>query len=148
MELRVTLYDDPVVRALQERVQAEYIVRYGGPDGTKMVADGFDPPTGVFLVGWADGLPVACGGFRPHGEDAEIKRMYVPPEHRGNGYARTILKALEDTARSSGYPRIILETGTAQPEALSLYESSDYVPIAGFGRYKDSPQNRCFAKLL
>lgn len=148
MELRVTAYGDPVVRALEERVQAEYVVRYGGPDSTRMAADGFDPPTGIFLVGWAGGEPVACGGFRARGEDAEIKRMYVPEEHRGKGYARGILNALEDAARSVGYPRLILETGTGQPEALGLYASSGYQRIPGFGVYKRSPLSRCFAKSL
>jgi GNAT superfamily N-acetyltransferase len=154
MDVRVTAYGDPVVQALDERVQAEYVVRYGGPDQTEMDASEFDPPAGVFLVGWADGVAVACGGFRAHGTDgaeavdAEVKRMFVPPEHRGNGYARLLLTALEDAARAAGYPRLILETGGAQPEAIALYASSGYVPIPGFGYYRDSPHNRCFAKLL
>jgi GNAT superfamily N-acetyltransferase len=148
MELRITRYADSVVRALEERVQAEYVVRYGGPDRTQMDPDGFDPPAGAFLVGWVDDVAVACGGFRAHGADAEIKRMYVPAEHRGKGYARMILRALEDAARAAGYPRINLETGTAQPEALALYESSGYTPIPGFGFYKDAPQSRSFGKTL
>jgi GNAT superfamily N-acetyltransferase len=148
IELRVTPYADSVVRALEERVQAEYVVIYGGPDATKMSPDGFEQPAGVFLVGWEGDVPVACGGFRAHGHDAEIKRMYVPPEHRAKGYARAILRALEDTARSAGYPRLILETGTEQPAAISLYEASGYERIEPFGFYKDSPLNRCFAKTL
>jgi hypothetical protein len=43
---------------------------------------------------------------------------------------------------------MVLETGTAQPEAMALYESSGYTPIAGFGHYAWSPQNRCYAKRL
>jgi GNAT superfamily N-acetyltransferase len=148
MELRVTGYGDPVVRALEERVQAEYVVRYGGPDRTQMVPAEFDPPTGVFLVGWVDDVAVTCGGFRAHGADAEIKRMYVPAEHRGKGYARMILRALEDRAVATGYRRMILESGTAQPEALALYASSGYTPIPGFGFYRDAPLNRCFGKDL
>lgn len=148
MELRVTPYEDPVVRGLEKRVQAEYVALYGDPDGTHMSPDGFDPPSGVFLVGWEGAVAVACGGFRAHGDDAEIKRMYVPPEHRGKGYARAILRALEDTARSAGYPRLILETGTEQPAAISLYEASGYGRIEPFGFYKDSPLSRCFVKTL
>jgi hypothetical protein len=43
---------------------------------------------------------------------------------------------------------MILETGTAQPEAVALYESSGYTPIPPFGYYKAEPLNRCFAKPL
>lgn len=149
MELQDLGYDHPVVRELEAQVQAEYVRRYGGPDETVM-----DPVTftsalrGAFLVGWVDGVPVAMGGIRAHGDDAEIKRMYVPDEQRGKGYAREMLAALEDAGRARGYARIILETGTEQPEAIALYRSSGYTAIPGFGYYKDSPHNRCFAKPL
>src|SRR5207344_3353885 len=116
------------------RVQAEYVQRYGGPDTTPTDPDQFEPPGGVFLVGWAGGAPVACGGLRRHdAESAEVKRMFVPDEHRGQGYARALLAGLEDRARQSGYRRLILETGLAQPEAIALYPSSGYEPIDGFG---------------
>jgi hypothetical protein len=43
---------------------------------------------------------------------------------------------------------MILETGTAQPEAMALYESAGYVRIEGFGHYRWSPLNRCYGKRL
>ena len=42
----------------------------------------------------------------------------------------------------------MLETGLQQPEAIALYASAGYAPIAGFGYYKDSPLSRCFGKPL
>lgn len=74
--------------------------------------------------------------------------MYVPAEHRGHGYARVVLAELESLANAAGYRRVILETGAAQPEAIALYLSSGYQTIAGFGLYRNSPNNRCFAKPL
>ena len=148
MAIGTARYDDAVVRTLEQGLQAEYVQRYGGGDRTPVVVEEFDPPAGVFLVGWVGQDAVACGGFRAHGADAEIKRMYVPAEHRGHAYARAMLAALETRARAAGYPRIILETGTAQPEAIALYASSGYLPIPGFGLYRDSPNNRCYGKEL
>ena len=149
VELQDLGYDHPMVRALEAQVQAEYVRRYGGPDETGMDPATFTGPMrGAFLVGWVDGVPVAMGGIRAHGEDAEIKRMYVPDSQRGKGYARQMLAALEEAARDASYTRIILETGTEQPEAIALYQSSGYTAIPGFGHYKDSPHNRCFAKPL
>jgi hypothetical protein len=31
---------------------------------------------------------------------------------------------------------------------MSLYETSGYDPIPGFGHYRNEPQNRCYAKTL
>ena len=43
---------------------------------------------------------------------------------------------------------MVLETGTAQPEAIALYVSSGYEPAAKFGHYRFEPQSRCYAKGL
>ena len=59
-----------------------------------------------------------------------------------------MLAHLERTARQAGAEAIVLETGLRQPEAIQLYSSSGYVPIAGFGFYKDEPLSRCFGKAL
>lgn len=61
-------------------------------------------PRSAFVIGRVGGRAVACGAFRPL-EDrvAEIKRMFVVPEHRGRGYSKAILKELERLAREHGY---------------------------------------------
>ena len=60
-------YTDPEVVALVARVQAEYVLRYGGPDETPMDPAQFEPPAGVFLLGSVAGQAVSCGGWRAHG---------------------------------------------------------------------------------
>jgi GNAT superfamily N-acetyltransferase len=149
VELREEPYDGPVAQSLIEAVQREYVDRYGGRDDTPVDPAQFTPPQGMFLVGYLNGLPVATGGFRRHESGAlEIKRMYVVPEARGNGLSRVMLAAIEDRARALGATRIILETGDKQPEAVSLYESSDYQRIAGFGHYAESETSISFEKKL
>ena len=155
LELRVVGYGDPDAVALVARVQEEYVERYGSPDETPVDPAMFDPPEGLFLVAYLDGVPVGTGAWRRSpvralggSAAAEIKRMYVVPEQRGTGLARRILAELESTAAATGYDLIVLETGLAQPEAIGLYESSGYAPIPGFGHYADSELNRCFAKRL
>jgi GNAT superfamily N-acetyltransferase len=74
--------------------------------------------------------------------------MYVAPAARASGLARRILAHLEAEAAAGGAEAMILETGTAQPEAIALYTSSGYELIPSFGYYKDEPLNRCFAKRL
>lgn len=140
MEIRVVAYDHPDASTLVAEIQQEYVVRYGGPDGTLVDPAEFAPPLGLFLIGYLDGVPVACGGWRVHDDDsAEVKRMYVAPSARGRGLARAMLAELELTAKRSGYRRLILETGRKQPEAVALYRSSGYTDVPKFGYYADAP---------
>ena len=143
----------PLVAALQQ----EYRLRYGDEDVTPLDPREFDAPDGWFVVGYVDGQAVACGGWRARDDredpelrpgDAEIKRMYVATEHRGRGYARAVLAELERTAAAAGRRRAVLESGTAQPEAMALYPSAGYEPMPAFGHYRDSPNSRFFAKPL
>ena len=146
----------PDADLLVEEVQAEYVVRYGGRDETPIDPTYFDAPAGAFFVGYLDGRPVATGAWRRRTDvvvdgttlSAEVKRMYVAPRARGLGLARSMLRHLEETAREEGAEVMVLETGLRQPEAIALYESSGYQPIAGFGYYKDAPLSRCMARAL
>ncbi|MCC5032956.1 GNAT family N-acetyltransferase [Streptomyces sp. WAC 00631] len=157
MQLRTVRLDHPDARKLNDRVQLEYTERYGDPDLTEMDPAQFDPPAGLYLIAYdPDGTPLATGGWRaqdhsPEGYrdgDAELKRMYVVPEARGRGLARRLLTVLEESAREAGRARMVLETGTKQPEAIALYTSCGYLPTAKFGYYRCEPNSRCFAKPL
>ncbi len=148
-------YSHPDAVRLVEEVQAIYVARYGGRDESPVDPLQFEPPDGSFFVGYVGREPVATGAWRRTRvaafgttESAEIKRMYVVPAARGAGHARCVLAHLEETARAAGARAMVLETGTEQPEAIALYESSGYVTIPGFGHYRDSPRNRCLGKPL
>ncbi|MFD1152354.1 GNAT family N-acetyltransferase [Saccharothrix hoggarensis] len=137
-------------------LQQVYVARYGDGDVTPVDPAEFAAPRGHFVVGYVDGGPVACGGWRAHEEaqdsllpgDAEIKRMYVVEAMRGRGLARVVLTSLEEAARSAGRTRMVLETGLRQPEAIKLYESSGYARIDNFGVYRHHPESLCYAKDL
>jgi GNAT superfamily N-acetyltransferase len=153
-------YGHPDAMLLIAEVQTEYVTRYGGPDKTPIDPLMFEPPAGSFFVGYVEldsrRQPVATGAWRRHDDveafgtrrTAEIKRMYVVPALRTRGLARAVLSHLERTAADAGAEAMILETGTAQPEAMALYEVSGYTRIPSFGYYKDAPLNRCYAKPL
>jgi GNAT superfamily N-acetyltransferase len=156
MDLRVLPFDDPDAVKLIDEVQREYVLRYGDPDQTPVDPAQFTLPRGLFVVGYADGMPVACGGWRAHHDppegllhtDAELKRMYVVKSARGKGFARTVLAELESTAAAAGRRRAVLETGHKQPEAIALYRSSGYTEIAKFGLYRCEALSVCFGKDL
>ena len=138
--LRVVPFEDPVAQRLVERVQQEYVVRYGGPDGVVVDPSEFRPPAGVFLVAEVEGVAAGCGAWRVHApETVEIKRMYVEPAFRRRGLARVLVEALEASAATAGHRSVVLNTGLAQPEALALYEAVGYRRVPGYGIYADSP---------
>lgn len=141
--------------ALIGELDRELVMRYRGTPGEAFSEvdpthpEHFNEPEGLFLVARLDGKAIACGGLRRvDGSTAEIKRMYVKPENRKTGLARRILAALERRAEQQGYERIILESGTAQPDACALYESSGYERIEPYGVWKDSPESICYSKKL
>ncbi len=156
LEFRRVPIDHLDAQALITQLDAHYRVVYGGGDATPVAPAEFAPPLGYFAVGYAGGVPVACGGWRSRDDgdpelrpgDAEVKRMFVVPEQRGNGYARTLLAHLEATAAAAGRRRTVLETGVRQPEAIALYAGCGYRPMPPFGTYRREPGCRCFAKSL
>ena len=148
-------YEHPDAHRLIEAVQEEYVVRYGGRDGTPLDPLMFVSPHGSFFVGYLGAEAVASGAWRAaevtaFGEDrvAEIKRMYVVPQARGRGLARAVLAHLERTAVEAGHRAMVLETGRGQPEAIALYESSGYTAIPRFGFYADYDTAVHLGKLL
>ena len=108
-----------------------------------------------FFVLYHDGEPAACGGVQffanhdnPDESYGELKRMYVRDEFRGRGFGKQLLAHLERLAVDKGVTTMRLETGTRQPEAVGLYESSGYHRIPPFGGYWDDPLSLCYEKRL
>jgi GNAT superfamily N-acetyltransferase len=150
VEIRAARYDDPDVQALVAEALRDLSRRYGGGSGddTPVAAAEFVPPHGGFFVASSDGRLLGCAGWRAHGPDAELKRMFVTAAARGEGLARRLLAAVEESARADGRARIILEAGDQQPEAITLYESSGYRRIEDFGFYKGYAGVVSYAKQL
>ncbi|WP_399886071.1 GNAT family N-acetyltransferase [Streptomyces sp. BBFR51] len=158
MNIRRVPFDHPDAVKLNNEVQAEYDVRYGdGGDATYLDPAHFAPPGGLYLIAYDENdVPVASGGWRSQDAndegnldgDAELKRMFVVEQVRGRGLARRILAALEEDARAAGRTRMVLETGTKQPEAVALYTSSGYEPCGKFGYYRFHEESLCYAKAL
>jgi len=109
-----------------------------------------DPGHGAFLIAYLDDVAVGCGAARRLDEKtAELKRMYVEPQVRGQGIGRALVESLEHEARALGVTRVVLETGTRLAPAIRMYEGLGYVRIPLFGEYLSSPDTSvCFGKSL
>ncbi|MET1044952.1 MAG: GNAT family N-acetyltransferase [Microbacteriaceae bacterium] len=137
--------DSTMLRAAQK---AELAARYGTPDSEPGIAPSATDIT-AFFVAYEDGMPAGCGGLRKLTDDeAEIKRMYVTPAHRGTGISVAVLEALETFGRETGLVKLVLETGTLQPDAMRFYEREGYVRIPNFGPYVGELLSVCYEKTL
>ena len=149
LAIRVESAESPVAQVLIAALDAELNVRYPGLPTHGIDGPRFADTGGVFAVGYLDGDAVACGALRPWESGGEIKRMFVDARFRGRGFSRAILGFLEAAARARGYTHLVLETGDRQHEALGLYRSSGWSPIATYGEYVDAlHESRCFEKRL
>ena len=136
--------ESPDVRWCFERYYAELDERF---------ADGFDvaaalplgleeltPPRGLVLLARLEGAPVGCGALKlSDTEVAEVKRVWVAPEARGQGLGGRLMDELERRAREAGKRLARLETNGALREAQAMYRARGYRDVAPFNeeRYAD-----------
>jgi len=111
----------------------------GFDPGRSISADAHElvPPKGMLLVARSRERPVGCGALKFHSDaPAELKRMWVAPEMRGQGLGRRLLSELERQASEAGARVVRLETNRTLKEAIQLYRDSGYREVA---RFNDEP---------
>ena len=150
MELRFDRTDSqhPDFIALVKDLDAELAIRDGEDHAFYHQYNGITQIKHA-MVAYRGDEAVGCGAIKEYAPGAmEVKRMYTPPQSRGQGIARQILEALEKWATELGYKRCILETGKKQPEAIRLYHRSGYAIIENYGQYAGVENSVCFEKKL
>jgi putative acetyltransferase len=113
--------------------------------------DGLRDPDVTFWSAREDGLLMGVGALKALGpEHGEVKSMRTAPAALGRGVGRAILHHIIAEARSRGYRRLSLETGSTEPfaAAVRLYESEGFVPSGPFAGYRETPFTRFFTRLL
>ena len=93
----------------------------------------YAPPLGEVLIAWRDGQALGCIGLRPLADgDAEMKRLYVRPQARGEQLGRRLAERICAQARAAGYARLCLDTLPSMAPAQALYRSLGFAPIAPY----------------
>jgi GNAT superfamily N-acetyltransferase len=151
--LRLVTPSHPAAAPLLAGLRHDYTQAYGPDVATEVDRYStfeFLPPSGAFIVLEVDGVTVAGGALRRLAAGVgEIKRMWTAPTHRGRGYGRRVLVALEAAAARRGYHTLRLSTGDALEAAVGLYRSAGYEPIPAYGEdWGADPRCRSFEKRL
>lgn len=101
------------------------------------------------IVAYKDGVAAGCGAIKPYTQTiAEVKRMFVHPDFRRIGVAKSMLAALRRMCKEQHYTSAILETGDKQSEAIKLYKRSKYNVIPNYGQYAGVESSVCMQKEL
>jgi len=91
------------------------------------IADYYSERGGGFWVAMDGNRVVGTFGLEPSSATAmELRRMYVAPDARRRGIARTMLRHAEEECRRRERSTLELSTSELQDEALSLYRSAGY----------------------
>jgi ribosomal protein S18 acetylase RimI-like enzyme len=132
----------------EEIAQARELFReYGATPDFGMCFKGFEeeiqslpgmyvPPEGRLLLAYVDGDAAGCIGLRKMEPGfCEVRRLYVRPRFRGQRLGRMLADAIIAQARQAGYHTARLGTLPVMKEAIALYQSLGFVPVAP---YKDN----------
>jgi putative acetyltransferase len=96
---------------------------YAAPDGAILLAKQGDHVLGCVAL------------KRLEAGAAEIKRLYVRPQARGQGVARALVAAMIDEAKALGYREIKLDTLPQMQAAIALYTAFGFAPIPAYGSH-------------
>jgi len=91
-----------------------------------------------------DGRLLGCGALKDLGDGhGEIKSMRTTAAARGRGVATTMLQHLMDTARTRGFERLSLETGSEPyfAAARRLYVRHGFEECEPFADYAPDPNS-------
>lgn len=94
------------------------------------------PPEGIYYVIQKNSSIIGMGALRTLKKGiGEIKRMYIKPKYRRNGYGKKMLELLLEKGKEIGFSSIRLDTGKFMSAAHQVYR------LAGFqerGQYPKS----------
>ena len=102
-------------------------------------------PNITFYSAWEGDELLGCGALKEltatHGE---IKSMRTAEKHVRKGVARAILQHLLNEAKTRGYTKVSLETGSMDAflPARRLYETFGFTYCEPFDQYTDDPNSK------
>jgi putative acetyltransferase len=140
-----------IATSLLRDAAAEVRPVYAQPHAQPMPAPTNDPLQGrdLYVAAFLSDSPVGCGALREFDRTtAEVRRMYVRPEHRRKRVGHAILAHLIASARDLGYERLILETGDEQAPAIAFYGNHGFKRIERFGEHVNDKTSLCYELLI
>jgi putative acetyltransferase len=127
------------VRALIAALEAELAPNYAPNQRHGLALEAIFRPHIHFFVARRAGQALGCAGVALFRDFAEVKRMYVCPQARGQGIADALMDRLAQVARQAGLAVLKLETGDRQLAAIRFYARLGFRDCADFEPYSSMP---------
>jgi GNAT superfamily N-acetyltransferase len=110
----------------------------GFADELRMLPGAYARPRGRLLLAGPEADAFACIALRPLADPGvgEVKRLFVQPARRGEGWGRMLIDAILAAARATGYDELKLDTLGWMDAARALYERAGFVSCLP---YYDNP---------
>jgi putative acetyltransferase len=136
--------DERVLALLREHLDG---MHGSSPPGTvyALAAEALQAQDIAFFVAWEGEELLGCAALKHLSESCgELKSMRTASAHLRKGVASRLLDHLLSVARSRGYRRVLLETGSgpAFEPALALYRRYGFQNGEPFGDYQASAFNQ------
>lgn len=95
--------------------------------------DVFMPPSGRLMLARVDDAVAGCACMHLLQHDtAELKRMYVRPNHRRRGIGGALVDTVIDASRAMGCVRLRLDSPRFMTDAHSVYRSKGFKEIKAY----------------
>lgn len=106
-------------------------------------------PEITFVVARLHGKAAGCGAIKWYEDGtAELKRIFVADDARGNGIGRRIMDQLQELADGKRVERLYLETGPLNVEAVGMYRAFGFEECGPFADYPENPYSLFMTKRL
>lgn len=128
------------VRGLFEQYAQLRGVEFGGENFEQEMAELPGPYAaargGRLLLATYEGEAAGCVGLLKRADGAaEIKRLYVPPQYRGNGIGKMLVKEALKQAKELGFKKVIADTDLNMRIAMLIFDEHGFEQ-AGQGHFE------------
>lgn len=91
---------------------------------------------GRLLLATYEGEAAGCVGMKKlDAKTCEVKRLYVPPQYRGNGIGKMLVNAALEMARELGYKKVMADTDLTMRVAMLIFDEHGFKQ-AGQGHFE------------
>ena len=99
------------------------------------------------IIAYSGREAVGCASFKRYDDEcAEVKRVFIKKEYRGQRISIKLMEILEEHAKKKGFKYLILESGESLIVAMKLYKKIGYKVISNYGQYKNMHDSICMRK--
>lgn len=113
---------------------------FGGENFEQEIASlpgSYAQPEGRLMMALYEGEAAGCVAIRKmDASTGEVKRLYVPPEYRGNGIGGSMVRAVVEEAKKMGFKKLVADTDLNMRIAMVVFDEHGFKQKDGKGHFE------------